>query len=325
MSETLVWTRLPSAQITILGLPFTQRKSWQRFDHEQLSRLPKAVAEQAAYPAGARLRFLSETSCLSLRLQYLSSAADSGIDVLVDGQLWRTLSCTEISSETEVSVFSGVPKQKRLFELYLPLDQSLSVLALGIDDSARLDPAPISNKTAPIVFYGSSIVQGAGSHLSCMTYPAILARNLNVDFINFGFYGSGRGEPEVLEEMLKAPASQWVIDLGKSFGKQPTAVYRDMLVRVRQHQPNVPIVCITPIFCNKELYSEGMKRLSDSLRQQVHDAARGLGEITVVDGLSLLGKSDWAGLSNDGLHPSEAGFTLIASRLQPYCSGSRSI
>ena len=49
----------------------------------------------------------------------------------------------------------------------------------------------------PIVFYGTSITQGASASRPGMAYPAIISRKLNVETMNFGFSGNGRFEESV--------------------------------------------------------------------------------------------------------------------------------
>lgn len=161
-------------------------------------------------------------------------------------------------------------------------------------------------------------MQGVGSGLSAMNYPAIVSRRLNTEVVNFGFSGAGRGEPSVISEIVKVPARCFVIDPGKSFGKQSRDVYRYMLEMLKKAQPETPVVAVTPIFCTKEHSCQEFEQFSSHLRKQFEQACEGVANTTVVNGLCLLGAEDWEGLSNDGLHPNEYGYSLIAKRLIPF-------
>ncbi len=316
MTANVDWIPLPSDKVAILGLPFTRGNPWQRFTADQIVNLPEAVATQSRFAAGARIRFTSDTGSLTLRVSALSPYKNHGIDMMVDGKLWTTLHCRP-GDEPEQTLFEKLPSVPRLFELYLPHEQQLDLDAMAIDAGASLEAAPMPEDQKPLVVYGSSVAQGSGAQLSCMSYPAILGRHLAIDVVNFGFYGAGRGEPEVLREVLKVPAAQLIFDLGKSFGKQASTAYTAMLEQARAAQPDTPIHCITPIFCLREQYSQSFADFSNKLRDQFFDAAKGIENVSVVNGLELLGENDWEGLSNDGLHPNEVGFTRIAERLLP--------
>nr|WP_279537217.1 SGNH/GDSL hydrolase family protein [Aestuariicella hydrocarbonica] len=182
---------------------------------------------------------------------------------------------------------------------------------------ADIAPARPYRDDLPLVFYGSSIVQGAGVNLSCMSYPAIIARELNSDFINWGFYGAGRGEPEVIDLVAGCPAKAFILDLGKSYGIQPADVYLRMLKQLRQAQPAVPLVVITPVFSSRECFDSGFRTRTQRTRQIMREAVEALEGVLLVEGETLLGERDWPGLSPDGLHPNEKGCAETAKRLLP--------
>ena len=317
MSLEFDWYSPSDDNISVLGLapavmPGSPQASGYRLSQQQLSVVPEAVATQARFPAGVRLRFYSNTSHLRLKLEAASPSRGVGIDVMVDGNLWRSLLVEP--GTADITVFEGLAAEDRLLDIYLPGNQQLHIEQLGIAPDSTLEPAPCK-AGLPWVFYGSSIVQGAGSTLSCMNYPAILSRQFNVDTVNFGFYGAGKGEPEVVNEILGVPGHTLIFDLGKSFGRQDASVYRDMLQQARRTQPDAKNVCITPIYSLREHYDPRFRAFSESLRDTFNKAASEVEETILIDGLELLGPEDWACFSADGLHPNEWGYTRIAERL----------
>jgi hypothetical protein len=197
----------------------------------------------------------------------------------------------------------------------------VTAVAIGVDASAEVGaPAPFAHKL-PIVFYGSSIAQGASASRPGMSYEAILARRLNLDYVNLGFSGSGKAEPEVVDLVRRVQACCYVFDLGKSYRTQPAEVYIQMLHRVREARADVPLVSITPIFSTREFYDGGYAELSRHVRDVVTDATRQLidagdGDLHLVNGLDLLGPAD-ADAYQEGVHPTDLGFVRIADRLEP--------
>ena len=304
-------------RLHISGLPHGERgKHLWRLPAAVQAEMPLAVAEQSRFSAGARLRFRTNTTTLKLTGEAFSERKLQGIDCLIDGRYWRTL-LPQRGGAMQMAVFQDLASHWRNVEIYFPAEQEVNVGELLLDEHAEID-APLAYRSKrPLVFYGSSVVQGAGAGLSCMTSPAILSRTLNMDIHNLGFYGAGKAEPEVVAQIAARPAAVLVLDLGKSYGRQDISVYRQMLTQIRQMHENTPIVVVTPIFSARENFDSRFMLRSQSIRQVMSEAASGFSKTTVVDGLTLLGPDDWTGLSVDGLHPADKGYELIAERLRP--------
>ncbi len=317
--QEIHWYPLPDSRFARHGLPAVSRGFHRLPDAVPL---PPAVLEQARFAAGGRLRFATNSARLHLRCQGRSDSRGHGIDCLVDGICWKTLSLSR-GDVSDALIFQGQDNVVRQIELYLPHEQEVNLLAIGLEAGAQIDTASSYSEELPLVFYGSSIVQGAGVSLSCMSYPAIVARTLNSDFINWGFYGAGRGEPEVVHYVADSQARILILDLGKSWGQQPVETYRRMLVQLRQSQPHTPILVITPIFSTRECFDRRFHQRSESIRAVMREAATvtDLEGIVLVEGLELLGEADWTGLSADGLHPNEKGCDTIARRLLSVING----
>jgi lysophospholipase L1-like esterase len=163
------------------------------------------------------------------------------------------------------------------------------------------------------------VLQGTGVEQPSKTYPAVIARRLNLDFVNLGFGGSGRAEPEVVALVNRPAASGFLFDLGKSYGDQTPAPFARMLADIRATHPTAPIFCVTPIYSTKEATEPGYLEKSERLRTLMRDAAvarRDAGDrhIFVVEGLELFGPAD-KDLFRDPLHPNDAGNERMAGRL----------
>src|SRR5690606_35801392 len=60
--------------------------------------------------------------------------------------------------------------------------------------------------------YGTSFVQGGCAPRPGMSYPAIVARRLDHDFINLGFSGNGKTEPENAKFLTELKPSAYILD-----------------------------------------------------------------------------------------------------------------
>ena len=325
------WIEWPDTRLDVCGLPWLAENApdlW-RLPERARDMVREPVWELARAPDGARIRFAADTSQLSIRVETsrivttrdtMSVLGQRGLDVYVDGVYWSSVPANE-PGESELAFFNQAGGERKHVTIYLPIFQEIRVRAIGVDPGARLTAAPPFALERPIVFYGSSICQGACASRPGMTYPAIVARRLNLDYVNLGFGGNGRAEPEVVRLINEIDACCFVLDLGKSYGMQPADVYAAMLDTLRSSHPSVPLVCITPIFSTREIFSADYAALSTHTRNVMRQAAAQRIEAGdtlthLVEGLDLCGQDD-ADAFQEGVHPTDLGFARIADRLLP--------
>ena len=322
------WHDLPHERIDVCGLPWFDENApemW-RLPGRVMDRVPQGVRRQAMYPGGGRIRLMSDTSQLHLRVSASPATAGTGLGVYVEGTFWRTMS-TAAPEGTQVECFADLDREVRDVTIYLPYRQQIRIAAVGVDRDAELRQPPRFARDLPLVLYGSSVAQGASASRPGMSYAAILARSLNLDFVNLGFGGAGKAEPEVVELVSSVEACCYLFDLGKSYGRQPVGPYAAMLEQVRSDHPDAPMVCITPIFSTRELYRPEYVELSEHTRSVVRQVARkriegGDSRAILVEGLDLLGPGEEDGFSSDGVHPGDLGFCRIAERLKERLDGA---
>ena len=126
--------------------------------------------------------------------------------IVFDDFLW------DYYNEINLNPIGGVKQ----FLMYLPDYETTDSLLLGIDSAAMIQNVTSSvfaNKK-PIVFYGTSIVQGASAMRSGMAYPAIIERGLQRETINLGFSGNGLLDSMLAVIMSHIDAACYVIDCG---------------------------------------------------------------------------------------------------------------
>lgn len=326
------WIDFPNEQLPVFGLP------WFRETTPEVWRLPARLKEivrepvwnLALQPSGGRIRFATDATSVAIRLRYerhgrmhnMCTIGQMGVDLYADGRYWRTAFPTE-AGDLEVSYFADNPRERRQITLYLPLYHPVKVLAVGVDDGATVErPAPFA-VPGPVVFYGSSITQGGCASRGGLSYQAMLGRALNLDFVNLGFSGNGRGEPELARAVAEIDAAGYVIDFAQNC---PTVEelrerYAPFLQTIRVAHPHAPILCVTPIFSANELHSAASRDRLTAMRQVIRDAVaeRQRGQdarITLVEGYDLLGPSNVEGFV-DGTHPNDLGFQAMADGLTP--------
>jgi len=329
----LQWLPLPSPELEIDGLPWFGQNGGEFFRLPAASqeKFPPAVWNLAKSPSGARIRFRTDSGALAVRLEYPSAPGmnnmhafgQTGVDLYTDGVYRGTATADKDAKPGKIYehvYFKARPQTWREATLNQALYKPVKVIAIGVERDARLEKARSFAVAKPVVFYGTSITQGGCASRPGMSYQAILGRMLNVDFVNLGFSGNGKGEPAVAEAVSQIDASCFVLDFAQNNGTVASLreVYAPFVDRLRKAHADTPILAITPIFSTREAAGatehEGMR---EHIRQVVSQRI-GAGDrnLQVVEGTDLLGPSRSDGLV-DGSHPNDLGFQWMAEGLAP--------
>jgi GDSL-like lipase/acylhydrolase family protein/SGNH-like hydrolase/esterase family protein len=330
-AASLIWIVPQDSKFDVHGAPWLAENNGEliRLPLRLKDQLPPAVWNLGQSPSGLRIRFRTDSTRLAIKLAYPSppnmtnmhAFGQTGVDLYINGVYRSTAIAPKDAADDkpiEHVFFENFPRQDRELTLYLPLYKAVKVLGLGLDDDAKIAKARRFAVAKPVVFYGTSITQGGCASRSGMSYQSILARQLNLDFINLGFSGNGKGEPVVAGMVAEIDASAFVMDFSQN---NPTveslrAVYEPFLATLRAKHPETPIVAITPIASSRET-----PRL-DQMRQHIREVvnariAKGDRKLTLVEGATLLGPDRLDGVV-DGVHPNDLGFQWMADGLAPH-------
>lgn len=318
----------------INGLPcfrHNRNKFW-RLPLEAEECIGKDLWECSKNTSGARIRFSSDTGILGLRLDYgrvrpmdnsnnMCRIGEMGMDVYVDGKYWNYM-LPGNEGETEEFFFENVSKELRQFTIYLPLYHPVDIKMIIVDDDAViLPPAPFSI-SKPVVFYGTSITQGGCASRAGLAYQAILARDLNIDFINLGFSGMGKGEARMAEILSDLDASCYVLDYAQNNKSliELEKVYEPFLMTLRRKKPKTPIILTTPILNAEEMWNVEFQRFNEARRdiiRSVYNRATGRGDssIHLLEGAIFLPMTSGEGLV-DRVHPNDIGFYFMSMSMK---------
>jgi len=323
----------PDDRFVVNGLPWWEetRPKLIRLPERYHGRVREPVWNLAQSPSGARIRFATDSTSLGIRAHYphlghmnnMPRIGQLGVDLWVNGEYWRPIFPAGDDADFEQVAFEGVPAGRREICLYLGLYAPLELQAIGLSEGATIEaPEPFAVEK-PVVYYGSSITQGGCASRSSMSYQAIVSRALNVDHVNLGFSGNGRGEPEIAEAVAEIDASCFVMDwaVNCASAEEVEERYAPFLETIRARHPQTPIICVTPIFSTNEVISPETARqepMREVIRVAVADRiAAGDANIRLVEGYDMLGPDDREGLV-DMTHPNDIGFVSMACGLKPH-------
>ena len=325
-----VWLSVQDPRLLVNGLPWLTENQHEliRLPRRLEATLPPAVWGLGLSPSGGRIRFRSNSTRLAIHLEYpgppnmanMHAFGQTGVDLYLDGVYRSTAIAPKDAAKgktTEFVFFADLPAKDREVTLYLPLYKAVTIHGLGLDDTATITPATRFARPQPIVYYGTSITQGGCASRSGLSYQAILGRQLNLDFVNLGFSGNGKGEPAVAAMVAELDPALFVLDFSQN---NPTleslqAVYQPFLETLRAKHPTTPILAITPIAASTD--PARLTAMRQHIRQVIEATiAAGDKNLHLLDGLTLLGPADLDGVV-DGVHPNDLGFQRMADRLAP--------
>jgi hypothetical protein len=317
--------------IKLNGLPWYEHNGGQmcRLPYELKNQVSEELWDLATQTAGARIRFLSDTTILGMDVEYayldtgfnFSPIGRYGINLYVDGRYWSTIHPYK-EMHIESMFFEKQERKLRSFTMYLPNYSCLKINNIILDENAIILPPEDFDVSKPVVFYGTSITQGGCASHSGLSYEAILCRELNIDFINLGFSGNGRGEKCIAEAIAGLDSACFVLDFSQN-NESPAEleqVYYPFIYEIRQVKRDAPIILITPYFSAGELWNDYYINKYKGMREVIRRAyARCIREgdenIYIVEGLELIGTND-GDCFVDGGHPNDLGFKKIADGLK---------
>jgi len=227
---------------------------------------------------------------------------------------------------TELQEYKG-DKMKE-WTIYFPLYNGVNKLHIGLEEGATILPAPDYLLNKPVVFYGSSITQGAYASRPGNTYPACVCRWLDANFINLGFGGGAKGEIEMAEIISSIDMSALVMDYDHNAPdvEYLAATHELFFKHIRQAKPELPVIFLSrPDFDLNPGPGENMLRreiIYTTYRNAVNSGDK---NVYFIDGETLFGTDNRDMCTVDTTHPNDLGFLRMAKVIYPVLSKALSL
>jgi lysophospholipase L1-like esterase len=181
------------------------------------------------------------------------------------------------------------------------------------------EPPPFWH-SGKFVIYGTSITQGGCVSRPGMAYSNILSRRLNAQFVNLGFSGNGRGEPELARIISQIPDISFIfLDYEANANNDIKNTLNPFIDILRESYSSVPILVISKIryaaATDGSKAYQSLMNLRDFQKNLVRQRINaGDKNIFFLDGSEILGE-DFDECTVDGVHPSDLGSMRIADVL----------
>ncbi|MFN7921682.1 MAG: SGNH/GDSL hydrolase family protein [Bryobacteraceae bacterium] len=258
-----------------------------------------------------------------LAMPHMPATGVSGLDLYVlDAGDWRWLANGRPTAGTnEQTLVRDLPRRPREFALYLPLYNGVESVELGLPEGFALQASTRYQGRKPVVFYGTSILQGGCASRPGMAYPAIVGRMLDWPTINLGFSGNGKTEPEMADLLSELDPALYVMDSLPNLSVQEVSERVEPFVRkLRAKHPDTPIV-----FAENVNYTDsGMVEARRSKVAEANALLRGIFDnlkkagaqrIFYVPAWQLYGGDGEDTV--DGAHATDLGFLRMAEGIAP--------
>ncbi len=291
----------------------------------------QAVWNLSRHSAGMSTRF--ETNATSIRARYkllssglamphMPATGVSGLDLYArnaDGQdRWLAVArptAQEMSLTLAADIDPLPGAARRRYTLYLPLYNGVESLEIGVSADADFQPVP-PRTDKPLVFYGTSIMQGACASRPGMSITGILGRRLRRPTINLGFSGNGKMEAEVGALLTELDPCIYVIDCLPNMQADDVAQRTEPLARqLRAARPDTPILLVEDRTYGFAPFRKSARERHATARTALRSAyenllGAGFTGLYYLEGDGQLGDDGEA--TTDGSHPNDLGMVRYA-------------
>lgn len=264
-----------------------------------------------------------EVTSKNLAMPHMPATGVSGLDLYakdLDG-LWKWVAVLPPSNSIiEQEWVSGLAPGLREYAVYLPLYNGVKYLKIGTPKIADWEPL-LPRSSQPIVFYGTSITQGACATRPGMAHTAILGRRLDRPVINLGFSGSGTMDLPIADLLGEIDTAVYVIDcLPNMTAEEVRQRTVPFISRLRNLRPSTPILLVEDRSYSGSWLIKSQKERNVSSRAALAEQMSQLQELK-FENLHYLGGESLLGAdrddTTDGSHPSDLGFQRHADAFEP--------
>lgn len=326
--ETTPPRYVDASTLTVIGKTMPTPKLFQRVDTTRYD-LWQPVKNYSVFSTGLAVVFRTDSRNIRARWKTggyglghnMTAIARKGLDLYIerDGAWVYAGFGWPKGDNHDSALVEHMDEGEKLCLLYLPLWDEVLSLELGVDAGSRIEAAP-SPFRHRIVVLGSSITHGASAGRPGMTWTARLAREMGLDFLNLGYSGHCKLQPEFARMLAETEADAFVLDAFSNPSAREIDERLDSFVAtVRKAHPSVPLIFIQTEVretCNFNLRA---RRFEEDKRAAAEAGVKRLMKtdknIYFIDSKGMIG-TDHLG-TVDGSHPSDQGFMHMTRHLEP--------
>ena len=266
-------------------------------------------------------------SVKKLTMSHMSSVGSRGVDLYArmrDGG-WRFVGSARPALdylETTRCIVKDIAPGYHEYRMYLSLYDGIEKLEIGVDEGFEFKPVEQGVRKAPVVMYGTSILQGGCVSRPGMAATNILGRRLDREVVNLGFSGNAILDPEVASLMARVgnPAV-FVLDNVPNCTPELILEKGEAFVKIlRDAHPSVPIVFVEQApYSYDSISPESAANVQrkNGAQREIYNRLKAAGQknLYYVSGSRLIGTDGEATV--DYVHQTDLGQLRYAEVLYP--------
>ena len=341
-ADNTVWHSADTLPLIGKGIdPASTVMRYQRLPDSMKTRVKRdAVYYLGTNSAGMAIRFASDAPAINVKwkslyknlMNHQTPTGTRGLDLytMLPDSSWTFVNSARPNLEdknSSVNVISNMDPVMREYLLYLPLYDGIDSLYIGVGEQYALTAPkndvliPGADAPAPVVMYGTRLLQGGCAKRPGMAHSNILTRRFNRQMLNFGFSGNGQLDLEIAEILAAIPnPALYILDFVPNVNEQQIEEQMIPFVEIiEKAHPGVPI-----IFPEDPRFPH--TRFDHKMRHEVNYRNLLMKEKFDIlakkyPNLYFLPSVDFAGHDHeafvDGIHYTDLGFVRYADVLEP--------
>jgi hypothetical protein len=323
----MIWTDIRDLRIE--GQGWTDAKApFDRLPARAEGVVRDVIWELSRHSAGLCVKFKTDATAINgrwtltmdrLAMSHMPATGASGLDLYIDtpdGLRWAGVGRPETFPDVETGLVSGMAEGVKSCTVYLPLYNGVSSVEIGIPEGASISAVERAPDRKTVLFYGTSITQGASASRTGTNHVARVGRQLDCETINLGFSGHGIMEPEVAGFLAELDPDVFVIDCLPNMAADAVTERATNLVNtIRDQRPDTPILLVEDRTYGDSRFVVSRRERNETSRkalEKVHNELEsdGVSGLHYMKGDTLLGEDDTV----DGSHPTDLGFERQAAK-----------
>jgi hypothetical protein len=339
-------TKINKPDIKFLNARNTPFKIYGIFhENGKFRRMPEAVACRVSdgvrflhsNTAGGRVRFCTDSPYVAIKAVWdegngnqeeyikMPHTCGCGFDMYIDcenhptSKFYKSFLPPYHCKTGYESVIDLPDGRKRYITINFPTYHNVKDLYIGLAEGATVGEGKKYRIEKPAVFYGSSITQGGCASRPGNIYQAILSRRLDMNYINLGFSGNGKGEDLIVDYMASLEMSAFVSDYDHNASDERlVATHKKMYQKIREKHPDIPYIIVSRADVDSWTgYDRAAWRREVILETYNYARANGDNNVYFIDGESIYGRGNFRECYTvDCIHPTDSGFVKMAEAFE---------
>lgn len=311
----------------------SESKPYARFDKTKHKLPNKHIEGMSQYSTGLYVMFSTDSRNISAKWSWekrglgnnMTPILQRGLDLYIEKYgKWYFAGVGRPSGNYEKcastwKIAKNMPEGTKKCMLYLPAWCEVTSLQLGIDEGTSIGAidSPFSYK---ILTLGSSVTHGASASRPGMTYTARMSRMTGFDFINFGFSGECKLQPEFATILANLDVDAFLFD---AFSNPTPAEIRKNLEpfiqTVTAAHPGKPLIFMQTHMREDAMFNEKWLAFNIERRATVRELmpqmVKKYKNVYFLDAENIT--SDINEGTIDGAHPTDLGFDKFIKTYLP--------